>query len=48
MEWHQVKYRYTTSDFGTEIENEVGETYRLQYHNNGLIQPETGLTATHS
>ncbi|MEX5585707.1 hypothetical protein, partial [Pseudomonas lurida] len=27
----------------TEIENEVGETYRLQYHSNGLIQQETGF-----
>ncbi|CRM90718.1 Cell wall-associated polypeptide CWBP200 [Pseudomonas sp. 22 E 5] len=27
----------------TEIENEVGETYRLQYHANGLLQQETGF-----
>ncbi|MGC6374099.1 type IV secretion protein Rhs, partial [Pseudomonas sp. S2.OTC.A_B10] len=27
----------------TEIENEVGETYRLEYHANGLIQQETGF-----
>ncbi|MBW8134903.1 RHS domain-containing protein [Pseudomonas sp. PAMC 26818] len=40
----QVKYRYDNVRLLlTEIENEVGETYRLQYHNNGLIQQETGF-----
>ncbi|AMN79666.1 RHS repeat-associated core domain-containing protein [Pseudomonas azotoformans] len=40
----QVKYRYdNTRLLLTEIENEVGETYRLQYHANGLIQQETGF-----
>ncbi|NWE02271.1 RHS repeat-associated core domain-containing protein [Pseudomonas sp. IPO3749] len=38
----QVKYRYDNVRLLlTEIENEVGETYRLQYHANGLIQQET-------
>ncbi|KAB0520030.1 type IV secretion protein Rhs [Pseudomonas extremorientalis] len=40
----QVKYRYDNARLLlTEIENEVGETYRLQYHSNGLIQQETGF-----
>ncbi|WP_241495551.1 RHS repeat-associated core domain-containing protein, partial [Pseudomonas sp. FH1] len=40
----QVKYRYdNTRLLLTEIENEVGETYRLQYHANGLIQQEAGF-----
>ncbi|WP_458376814.1 RHS repeat-associated core domain-containing protein [Pseudomonas pergaminensis] len=40
----QVKYRYNNARLLlTEIENEVGETYRLQYHANGLIQQETGF-----
>ncbi|WP_426135222.1 RHS repeat-associated core domain-containing protein [Pseudomonas sp. PWP3-1b2] len=40
----QVKYRYdNTRLLLTEIENEVGETYALQYHPNGLIQQETGF-----
>ncbi|WP_338567515.1 RHS repeat-associated core domain-containing protein [Pseudomonas canadensis] len=40
----QVKYRYDNVRLLlTEIENEVGETYRLQYHASGLIQQETGF-----
>ncbi|WP_421558661.1 RNase A-like domain-containing protein, partial [Pseudomonas canadensis] len=40
----QIKYRYDNVRLLlTEIENEVGETYRLQYHANGLIQQETGF-----
>ncbi|WP_395607970.1 RHS repeat-associated core domain-containing protein [Pseudomonas sp. B22129] len=40
----QVKYRYdNTRLLLTEIENEVGETYQLDYHPNGLIQQETGF-----
>ncbi|TFY84061.1 RHS repeat protein, partial [Pseudomonas kairouanensis] len=40
----QVNYRYDNVRLLlTEIENEVGETYRLQYHPNGLIQQETGF-----
>ncbi|MGU9859400.1 RHS repeat-associated core domain-containing protein [Pseudomonas sp. LF245] len=40
----QVKYRYDNVRLLlTEIENEVGETYALQYHPNGLIQQETGF-----
>ena len=40
----QLKYRYdNTRLLLTEIENEVGETYRLDYHANGLIQQETGF-----
>ncbi|UII69158.1 DUF6531 domain-containing protein [Pseudomonas sp. HN11] len=40
----QVKYRYDNVRLLlTEIENEVGETYRLQYHSNGLIQQEIGF-----
>ncbi|MGF6095001.1 RHS repeat-associated core domain-containing protein [Pseudomonas sp. 18175] len=40
----QVKYRYDNVRLLlTEIENEVGETYQLDYHPNGLIQQETGF-----
>ncbi|MFJ4134065.1 RHS repeat-associated core domain-containing protein [Pseudomonas cyclaminis] len=40
----QVKYRYDNVRLLlTEIENEVGETYRLDYHPNGLIQQEVGF-----
>ncbi|WP_256344098.1 RHS repeat domain-containing protein, partial [Pseudomonas costantinii] len=40
----QIKYRYDNARLLlTAIENEVGETYRLQYHPNGLIQQETGF-----
>ncbi|MEW5510961.1 type IV secretion protein Rhs, partial [Pseudomonas antarctica] len=40
----QVKYRYDNVRLLlTEIENEVGETYRLDYHPNGLIQQEIGF-----
>ena len=40
----QVKYRYDNVRLLlTEIENEVGETYKLDYHVNGLIQQETGF-----
>jgi RHS repeat-associated protein len=40
----QLKYRYdNTRLLLTEIENEVGETYQLDYHANGLIQQETGF-----
>ena len=40
----QLKYRYdNTRLLLTEIENEVGERYRLEYHANGLIQQETGF-----
>ncbi|MCF5076951.1 type IV secretion protein Rhs, partial [Pseudomonas syringae] len=40
----QVKYRYDNVRLLlTEIENEVGETYKLDYHLNGLIQQETGF-----
>ncbi|MBP1126325.1 MULTISPECIES: RHS repeat-associated core domain-containing protein [Pseudomonas] len=40
----QVQYRYdNTRLLLTEIENEVGETYRLAYHPNGLIQQEIGF-----
>ncbi|QDH64245.1 RHS repeat-associated core domain-containing protein [Pseudomonas azotoformans] len=40
----QVNYRYDNVRLLlTEIENEVGETYRLDYHPNGLIQQETGF-----
>ncbi len=40
----QVKYRYdNTRLLLTEIENEVGETYQLDYHPNGLIQQEIGF-----
>ncbi|WP_338476783.1 RHS repeat-associated core domain-containing protein [Pseudomonas khavaziana] len=40
----QVKYRYDNARLLlTEIENEVGETYQLDYHPNGLLQQETGF-----
>ncbi|MBK3461538.1 RHS repeat-associated core domain-containing protein [Pseudomonas haemolytica] len=40
----QVKYRYDNVRLLlTEIENEVGETYQLDYHPNSLIQQETGF-----
>jgi RHS repeat-associated protein len=40
----QVKYRYDNARLLlTEIENEAGETYRLDYHANGLIQQEVGF-----
>ena len=40
----QVNYRYDNVRLLlTEIENEVGETYRLDYHPNGLIQQEVGF-----
>ncbi|WP_259171698.1 RHS repeat-associated core domain-containing protein [Pseudomonas sp. BIGb0164] len=40
----QVKYRYDNARLLlTEIENEVGEIYGLQYHPNGLIQQEIGF-----
>ncbi|MGE1152153.1 RHS repeat-associated core domain-containing protein [Pseudomonas kitaguniensis] len=40
----QVNYRYDNVRLLlTEIENEVGETYRLQYHLNGLIQQQIGF-----
>ncbi|WP_082036819.1 RHS repeat-associated core domain-containing protein [Pseudomonas rhodesiae] len=40
----QVQYRYDNARLLlTEIENEVGETYRLDYHPNGLIQQEIGF-----
>ncbi|WP_460137712.1 RHS repeat-associated core domain-containing protein [Pseudomonas sp. S1_E04] len=40
----QVNYRYNNARLLlTEIENEVGETYHLDYHANGLIQQEIGF-----
>ncbi|MBK3446400.1 RHS repeat protein, partial [Pseudomonas lactis] len=40
----QVKYRYDSARLLlTEIENEAGETYQLDYHPNGLIRQETGF-----
>ncbi len=40
----QVKYRYDNARLLlTAIENEIGETYRLYYHANGLIQQEIGF-----
>ncbi|MDF9769722.1 RHS repeat-associated core domain-containing protein [Pseudomonas rhodesiae] len=40
----QVNYRYDNVRLLlTEIENEVGETYQLDYHPNGLIRQETGF-----
>ncbi|WP_372240833.1 RHS repeat-associated core domain-containing protein [Pseudomonas sp. R5-89-07] len=40
----QLKYRYDNARLLlTAIENEVGETYQLDYHPNGLIQQETGF-----
>ncbi|AIB35586.1 RHS repeat-associated core domain-containing protein [Pseudomonas simiae] len=45
----QVKYRYDNVRLLlTEIENEVGETYRLQYHSNGLTQQEIGFDGQRS
>lgn len=39
-----VKYHYDNVRLLlTEIENEVGETYQLDYHANGLIQQEIGF-----
>ncbi|RAH01500.1 RHS repeat-associated core domain-containing protein [Pseudomonas sp. Leaf98] len=39
-----VKYRYDNPRLLlTSIENEAGETYRLDYHPNGLIQQEIGF-----
>ncbi|MEX5545828.1 RHS repeat-associated core domain-containing protein [Pseudomonas pergaminensis] len=40
----QVNYRYDNARLLlTEIKNEVGETYKLAYHPNGLIQQEIGF-----
>ncbi|OPA89915.1 type IV secretion protein Rhs, partial [Pseudomonas fluorescens] len=40
----QVKYRYDNARLLlTDIENEIGEIYRLDYHPNGLIQQEIGF-----
>ncbi|WP_455830519.1 RHS repeat-associated core domain-containing protein [Pseudomonas fluorescens] len=40
----QVKYRYDNARLLlTAIENEVGETYQLDYHPNGLIRQEIGF-----
>ncbi|MCF5066563.1 type IV secretion protein Rhs, partial [Pseudomonas syringae] len=40
----QISYRYDNARLLlSEIENEVGETYGLQYYPNGLIQQETGF-----
>jgi RHS repeat-associated protein len=40
----QLKYRYDSAQLLlTEIENESGETYRLEYTPNGLIRQETGF-----
>ncbi|TKJ97611.1 type IV secretion protein Rhs [Pseudomonas fluorescens] len=40
----QVNYRYDNARLLlTEIENEAGETYQLDYHPNGLIRQETGF-----
>ncbi len=40
----QLRYRYDNSRLLlTEIENERGEHYHLDYHANGLIQQETGF-----
>lgn len=39
-----LRYRYDNVRLQlTGIENEVGETYQLDYHANGLIQQETGF-----
>ncbi|WLH60027.1 RHS repeat-associated core domain-containing protein [Pseudomonas sp. FP2294] len=39
-----LRYRYdNTRLLLTEIENEAGERYQLEYHANGLIQQETGF-----
>ncbi|MGE1176733.1 RHS repeat-associated core domain-containing protein [Pseudomonas sp. BW7P1] len=40
----QLRYRYDNSRLLlTEIENERGEHYKLDYYSNGLIQQETGF-----
>nr|WP_232013100.1 RHS repeat-associated core domain-containing protein [Pseudomonas fluorescens] len=40
----QLRYRYDNSQLNlTEIENERGERYHLDYYPNGLIQQETGF-----
>jgi RHS repeat-associated protein len=40
----QLRYRYDNSQLNlTEIENERGERYQLDYYPNGLIQQETGF-----
>jgi RHS repeat-associated protein len=40
----QLKYRYDNAQLLlTEIENESGETYRLDYTSSGLIRQETGF-----
>ncbi|WP_085741421.1 DUF6531 domain-containing protein, partial [Pseudomonas sp. R5(2017)] len=40
----QLRYRYDNSRLLlTDIENERGEHYRLDYYSNGLIQQETGF-----
>ena len=40
----QLRYRYDNSQLNlTEIENERGERYQLDYYSNGLIQQETGF-----
>ena len=40
----QLRYRYDNSQLNlTEIENERGERYLLDYYPNGLIQQETGF-----
>ncbi|WP_419789266.1 RHS repeat-associated core domain-containing protein [Pseudomonas koreensis] len=40
----QLRYRYDNSQLNlTEIENERGECYQLDYYSNGLIQQETGF-----
>lgn len=41
----QLRYRYDNARLLlTEIENERGEHYHLDYYTNGLIQQETGST----
>jgi RHS repeat-associated protein len=40
----QLRYRYDNSQLNlTEIENERGERYQLDYYSNGLIQQEIGF-----
>ena len=40
----QLRYRYENARLLlSEIENERGERYRLDYHGNGLISQETGF-----
>ncbi|WP_235205570.1 RHS repeat-associated core domain-containing protein [Pseudomonas fluorescens] len=40
----QLKYRYDNARLLlTEVENEAGELYQLEYHANGLLQQETGF-----